>query len=196
MEAEMIRDTALRASGLLNEEVGGPSVMPYQPDGIWDSPYSGERWRNVMDKERFRRGLYVYWKRTAPYPSFMALDASSREACTVRRVRTNTPLQALALMNDKAYVEAARALAARTASVNGDAPRAAMAFRLCTGRTPKPEETQRLVKLANTMRARYRSNPDEAKKLLGASSRDLTEQAAWTMVGNVLLNLDETLTKE
>ena len=106
MEAEMIRDTALQASSLLNAKIGGPSVMPFQPKGIWDSPYNGEQWNEAKDKDRFRRGIYVFAKRTAMYPSFMSFDASSRETCTVRRIRTNSPLQALALLNDQAYLEA------------------------------------------------------------------------------------------
>ena len=113
MEAEMVRDSVLAASGLLSTKVGGPSVFPPQPDGIWDIPYSSEKWTPSEGEDRYRRGLYVFIRRSATYPSFMTFDATSREHTTVRRVRTNTPLQALTTLNDEAYFEAARALAAR-----------------------------------------------------------------------------------
>jgi hypothetical protein len=116
MEAEMIRDVSLAASGLLSRTVGGPSVFPPQPDGIWDNPYSNARWVTSTGEDRYRRGLYTFIRRTSPYPSLMTFDATSREVCTVRRVRTNTPLQALATMNDEAFFEAARALASRMLS--------------------------------------------------------------------------------
>jgi cytochrome c553 len=192
MEAEMIRDTALRAANVLDLKVGGPSVFPYQPDGIWDSPYSGERWMPSRDGDRYRRGLYTFWKRTSPYPSFMAFDATSREACTVRRTRTNTPLQALALLNDPATFDAAKALARRMMDEGGASPaeRLKFGFRACTGRRPQPAEVARLENLLKTTRQRFDKSPDAAKKLA-----ETPEQAAWTMVANVLLNLDETITK-
>lgn len=199
MEAEMIRDTALTASGLLSKKVGGPSVMPYQPDNIWDSPYSGEAWRVASGEDRYRRGLYVYWKRTAPFPSFMAFDSTSRETCTVRRIRTNTPLQALALLNDKAYMECAAALAASQTQVE-------TAFRACTGRKPTAAESSRLKGLLASLRGKYRKNPEAARKLVAAAAvaegpretlkrRNPEDAAAWIMLCNVLLNLDETITK-
>lgn len=178
MDAEMIRDVALQASGLLNNEVGGPSVYPPQPDGIWNSPYSGEAWREQKDESRYRRGLYIFWKRTAPYPSFMALDASSRETCTPRRIRTNTPLQALALMNDPAMLEAATALGAKMVMRKTDAERVREGFLRCTSRRPSPDEEARLLKLARSLRA-----------------KKLDEPAVWRLVANTLLNLDETITK-
>jgi hypothetical protein len=199
MEAEMIRDTALTASGLLSKKVGGPSVMPYQPDDIWDSPYSGEAWRVATGEDRYRRGLYVYWKRTAPFPSFMAFDSTSRETCTVRRIRTNTPLQALALLNDKAYMECAAALAASQGQVEA-------AFRACTGRMPTAAESSRLKSLLTSLRAKYRKDPAAARKLVASAAtaegpkaalkrRTPEDAAAWIMLCNVLLNLDETITK-
>ena len=109
----MVRDSVLAASGLLSRKIGGPSVFPPQPDGIWDIPYSNEKWTPSEGEDRYRRGLYMFIRRSAPYPSFMTFDATSREHCTVRRVRTNTPLQALTTLNDEAFFEAARALAAR-----------------------------------------------------------------------------------
>jgi hypothetical protein len=127
MEAEMIRDAVLSAAGLLSQKIGGPSVFPPQPDGIWDNPYSDAKWVISDGEDRYRRGLYTFIRRTSPYPSFMTFDAVSREFCTVRRVRTNTPLQALTMLNDEAFFEAARALAVRTAkeatAVAGTGPR-------------------------------------------------------------------------
>ena len=191
MEAEMIRDNALMAAGLLNLKMNGPSVMPYEPDGIWDSPYSDEKWTNAADSNRYRRGIYTFWKRTAPYPSFVALDATSRESCTVRRVLSNTPLQALDLLNDTAYVEAAQALARRMESAGAlPAARLGYGFRLCLVRAPKPPELARLESLYAKLKLDYDAKPEDAKKLAG--SPDL---AALTMVANVLLNLDETITK-
>jgi hypothetical protein len=190
MEAEMIRDTALQASSLLNPRIGGPSVMPFQPNGIWDSPYNGEQWMETKDKERFRRGIYVFAKRTAMYPSFMSFDASSRETCTVRRIRTNSPLQALALLNDQAYLEAARALGAKMLERGSLEQGLVYGFRAATSRKPSRDELTVLAKAYGNFRQKYFKHPDEAKKL-GKDERE----AAWTMIGNVLLNLDETITK-
>lgn len=190
MEAEMIRDAALTAAGLLNQKIGGPSVFPHQPEGIWNSPYNGEKWNQSKAENLYRRGLYTFWKRTSPYPSFMALDAPSREVCTARRERTNTPLQALALMNDDAYVEAAKTLAQRVSDETQPAARATKAFRLVTGRRPAAAEVSRLVKLARDLEAKYAKDPEAAKKLAGTPS-----EAAWTLVAMTILNLDEAITK-
>jgi hypothetical protein len=191
MEAEMIRDSALAASGLLDRRIGGPSVMPYQPDGVWDSPFSGERWQPSAGGDAFRRGLYTFIKRTAPYPNFMSFDATSRENCTATRIRTNTPLQALTLLNDLGMLEAAKGLAKRMLSVDGDArKRIEFGFRCCTSRTPATEETSRLGQLLDSLTSKYRSLGEESKKLA-----DTPEGAAWVMVANTLLNLDETITK-
>lgn len=195
LEAEAIRDAALRYGGLLNGKIGGPSVYPYQPEGTWNSPYSGEQWRTATGPDRYRRSLYTYWKRTAPYPIFMAFDATSREDCTVRRVRTNTPLQALALLNDEGLLEAARGLALRMAKAGpGDAARVRRGFQICTGRKPIPEEIERMGRLLTKLRARYANDLAAAGKVAGAATAT-TEDAVWTLVANVLLNLDETLTK-
>ncbi|MBX7133094.1 MAG: PSD1 and planctomycete cytochrome C domain-containing protein [Fimbriimonadaceae bacterium] len=190
MEAEMIRDSALAAAGLLNPKVGGPSVYPVQPDGIWDSPYSGERWMTAANEDRFRRGLYTFWKRTSPYPTFVALDAGSRETCVTRRIRTNTPLQALALLNDRAFLEAASGLANKMAEGRSDADKIRIGLRRVLSRYPSEKESARLVQLLLEMRKRYATNTGESKKL-GESP----ELAALTMVANVILNLDEALTK-
>src|SRR5262249_57417871 len=138
VEAEMVHDIALAASGLLSDTVGGPSVFPYQPEGIWDNPYNDDRWQMSEGADRHRRALYTFARRTAPYPGLSVFDAPSREFCTARRVRTNTPLQALTTLNDPLFFEAARALAARTLREAGATPeaRAAHAFRLGTARRP------------------------------------------------------------
>jgi hypothetical protein len=188
MEAEMIRDTVLAAGGILKEKVRGPSVMPYQPEGVWDTPYSGERWMTPTNGDQYRRGLYTFWKRTAPYASFMALDATSREECTVRRIRTNTPLQALALLNDQATFDAAKSLGAK---MKGPVDQALVyGFRAATSRRPTKVELARLQKLYANLKSRYERDPADAKKL--GSTPDL---AARIMVANALLNLDETVTK-
>lgn len=200
MEAEMIRDVALSVSGLLDPKIGGPSVMPYQPEGVWDSPFSGETWKVAEGAERHRRGVYVFWKRTAPYPSFMALDASSRETCTVRRIRTNTPLQALALMNDKVYVEAALAMAKNALRVSDERTRIRDVFLRCTGRAPTRQESDRLLALAAELRRKYAADKPSAEKLATSFGKhpqfEQYKLAAWTMVCSVVLNLDETLTKD
>jgi mono/diheme cytochrome c family protein len=190
MEAEMIRDNALAASGLLNPKVGGPSVYPQQPDGVWNSPYSGERWMTSKGADLYRRGLYTYWKRTSTYPTFVNFDASSRESCTVRRIRTNTPLQALNLLNDAAFLEAARALAI---NAKGSTPREKVidAFRRCTCRRPSAKELDRLEKLYLNLLKAYEADAKSAKQIAKTP-----ELAAMTMTANVILNLDETITRE
>jgi hypothetical protein len=209
LEAEMVRDTVLAASGLLSQKIGGPSVFPPQPDGIWDIPYSNEKWKPSQGEDRYRRGLYVFIRRSAAYPSFMTFDATSREHTTVRRVRTNTPLQALTALNDEAYFEAAQALAVRvlretpassrvTKPASTDA-RATYAFRLVATRTPKADELARIVASYSRQLERFRKDPEAAARTIkgyAVEGVDIAEQAAWTLVANALLNLDETVTKE
>lgn len=193
LEAEAIRDTALAAGGLLSDKIGGPSVFPPQPEGIWDLPYNDDQWEESGGEDRYRRGLYTFWRRTAPYPAFLTFDATSREFCTVRRARTNTPLQALTALNDPAFVEAARALAKRILKEAGpDArARAEYGFRLCVARRPNAGESGRLVEAYRKEVEFFQRRPEEAARLGGDP-----ELAAWTVLSNVLLNLDETLTKE
>jgi hypothetical protein len=201
VEAETLRDIALAASGLLSAKVGGPSVFPFQPEGIWDNPYSDDRWEESKGEDRYRRALYTFVRRTAPYPSLTVFDAPSREFCTARRVRTNTPLQALTTLNDPVFVQAARALAARAIKEAGpgEEARASRAFRLCTGRPPTPAELAPLLAFQAQQRARFEADGAAAQALLGGAGDDSgkpAEHAAWTLVANVLLSLDETLTKE
>jgi len=195
LEAEMIRDVALAASGLLSSKIGGPSVFPPQPEGIWDLPYNDDKWEESQGEDRHRRGVYTFIRRTAPYPSMLSFDSTSREICTVRRVRTNTPLQALTGLNDPAFFESAQALARRIASEGGSQPstRATLALRLCVARNPKPGELDRMLSWEQQERQFFEQHREDAKRMTGVDDPDL---AAWTMLSNVLLNLDETLTKE
>jgi hypothetical protein len=203
MDVEMVRDNALAVSGLLQRKLGGPSVFPYQPDGVWSNPYSNDKWVVSQNGDQFRRGLYTFWRRTAPYAAFMAFDAPSREVCTERRPRTNTPLQALATLNDKAFMEPAAALARRmmVEAPDADEGRAVLGFRLCVARLPRAQEVEQLLSLYQENLEKYQSDPKAAKALAGGvpssfKAEDITKLAAWTVVANVLLNLDETITKE
>jgi hypothetical protein len=228
LEAEMVRDTVLTASGLLSRKIGGPSVFPPQPEGIWDIPYSSEKWTPSEAGDRYRRGLYVFIRRSAAYPSLMTFDATSREHTIARRVRTNTPLQALTTLNDEAYFEAARALAARvlretpptagtqralgadlsagasakaeaSAKAAAEASRASYAFRLVATRTPEPAEVARIVASYTRQLERFRKDPEAAARTIkgyAVAGIAAPEQAAWTLVANALLNLDEALTKQ
>jgi hypothetical protein len=202
MEAEMIRDVTLAASGLLSRKIGGPSVFPYQPEGIWDLPYNDDSWVESKGEDRYRRGIYTFARRTAPYPSMLTFDAPSREFCTVRRVRTNTPLQALTTLNDPAFFAAAKALATRILTQGGADSRARVeyGFRLSVARKPSAAETDRLLTWLDREQQSFASRPADAAALArerpGAVAIGDAEFAAWTMLSNVLLNLDETLTKE
>ena len=203
LAVEVLRDQALAVSGLLSREVGGPSVMPPQPEGIWRATYSGDRWSTSQGADRHRRGLYTFWRRTAPYPSFTTFDAPSRELTCSRRPRTNTPLQALVLLNDPAFVECAVALGARAIAEGGESDdgRLAHAFRLCTARPPSPEELAVLREVLAAERERLAADPEAAEALLATAptlDRSLAEPAelaAFGLVGSVLLNLDETVTR-
>jgi hypothetical protein len=204
LRAELIRDTALAASGLLADKMHGPPVFPYQPAGVWNHiGRASNVWRSSSGEDAYRRGLYVYWRRTVPYPSFVNFDAPSREACTVKRSLTNTPLQALTLMNDPAYVEMAVALALRITTEPpadaSDAERVRHGFRLATSRRPSAEEVEILLNRRDAEAARYESDPAAAKTLLAkwALPVDLepSELAPWVHVASVMLNLDEAISR-
>ncbi|HLJ17385.1 MAG TPA: DUF1553 domain-containing protein [Bryobacteraceae bacterium] len=209
LPAEMIRDNALAVSGLLNTKMGGPGVYPYQPKGLWEDiaygdVYSAQHYVQSHGDDLYRRSMYIFWKRTSPPPALLTFDAPSREKCTARRGVTNTPLQALVLLNDPTYIESARMLAERTLRDGGhDAnQRIRYAFRLATERTPTPKEIQVLRGLEQQELTEYRANKTDAEKLLavGEAPRDTkldsSELAAWTTVASTILNLDETVTKE
>ena len=190
LSAEMVRDQALAASGLLSRKFGGPSVMPPQPGGVWKTTYSGEKWKNAIGPDRYRRGLYTYLKRTSPYPAMTTFDAGSGEVCQIRRVRTNTPLQALVTLNDTAFVEAAGALAKKMESLDGDLrSKLTYGFRTVLIRRPTDFEIDRLIDLHDSLK----DSLDQAA-LLKAAGRE-TGDVQLVAVANVLLNLDETMTK-
>jgi mono/diheme cytochrome c family protein len=204
LTAEMVRDQALFAAGLLSSKMFGPSVKPPQPNlGLTAAFGSRIDWETSSGEDRYRRGLYTTWRRSNPYPSMVMFDAPNREVCTVRRSQTNTPLQALVTLNDPVYVEAAQALARLTLQHGGASPesRAAWMFRRCLIRPPSTNEVQRLVALYRQVREQYATNPAQAQRLatdpLGPlpPGIDPVEAAAWTAVGNIVLNLDEIFLK-
>ncbi len=211
LQAEFIRDQALAISGLLNRKIGGQSVSPYQPPGLWEelmsradgANWSAQTYVQSHGADLYRRTMYTFWKRTCPPPTLATFDAPDRETCTTRRARTNTPLQALILLNDPTYVEASRKLAERMLTEGGKTPdeRVAFAFRLALARQPRASELVVLRKLLDKQLTTYQSDPAAALKLLsvGESSRDeklaVVELAAWTTIASVILNLDETVTK-
>ena len=209
LPAEMVRDGALAAAGLLNPKVGGPSVYPYQPSGLWKEMsiglwFSGQSYEMGSGEDLYRRSMYTVWRRTVPPPSLHAFDAPDREECTSRRARTNTPLQALVLMNDPTYVEAARVFAERIMSEGGSRPdeRIQYAYRRALARNASPEEAALLQELAVEQHRAFRNDEAAATALLGvgeAAAKTKTrsaELAAWTLVASTILNLDEAITKE
>lgn len=210
LQAEFIRDQALAVSGLLNDSIGGASVSPYQPPGLWEELASREDGKNWTAQtyiqshgpDLYRRTMYTFWKRTSPPPTLSTFDAPDRETCTVRRLRTNTPLQALILMNDPTYVEASRKLAERLLTeANSDKKRVELAFQLALSRAPARKEAAILLRIVETQLAVYRKDQQAAVQLLevGEAARnqklDAAQLAAWTVVANVILNLDETVSK-
>ena len=203
MSAEMIRDQSLALSGLLSPKMFGPPVRPPQPKlGLSAAFGSSTDWETSAGEDRYRRALYTQFRRSNPYPSMAAFDAPNREVCTVRRIRTNTPLQALVTLNDPVHLEAAQNLARQVVKWDGTlADRAARLFRRCTSRDPYPEELVRLTQLHETVRTRAAADLESAKLLasdpLGPipEGLDPVDLAAWTVVGNVILNLDEMLMK-
>ena len=205
LEAEFLRDQALSVAGLLVDLPGGPSVKPYQPEGIWGEVNinAGLKYDQDQGDKLYRRSLYTYWKRSSPIPNMILLDAPSRESCVVQRSRTNTPLQALVLLNDPQFVEAARAFAQRllTSGARDSAARIDLAYRLATGRKATAHEIAVLQGILAKEQARFASDEAQAKALLavGDSPRDETippvEHAAWTSAAQVILNLDETVSR-
>ena len=207
LDAEMIRDNALKSSGLLVEKIGGKSVKPYQPDGIWNAvAYSGSNTRHFKQEsgeKLYRRSMYTFLKRTAPAPMMSNFDAPNRETCTVRRERTNTPLQALQLMNDVQYLEASRHLATKALQTQGDNnDKIKKAFRKVTSRFPNKEELIIMSEVLQAHHKHFEANSNEAKELIAHGESevpkdiDSNELAAWTMLCSQLYNLDEAITKE
>jgi hypothetical protein len=202
LPAEMLRDNALMVSGLLVNKLGGPAVKPYQPEGLWKEK-SGKVYKRDQGEGSHRRSLYTYWKRTSPPPAMMTLDAAKRDVCQVKRQVTATPLQALVLLNDPQYVEAARALAERVLlelpGADVDA-RLANLFKRLTSRAPEPNELSVLRELLEEQRSYFEQEPDNATQFLAIgdhvpnASLDVVNLAAWSIVAEALLNFDETVT--
>ena len=204
LDAEAVRDQALAVSGLLAKKIGGPSVYPFQPEGLWRAAFNGQRsWATSEGEDRYRRGIYTFLRRTVPYPSMATFDAPSRETCTLRRLPTNTPLQAYVTMNDPVFVEAAQALGRRLIREGGENPtdRIRFGLKLLTGRTANDAQIATLLQLYHSELANYQTLIDDAVQLttrpLGPLpfGWDAAEAAAWTAVANVQLNLDAVLTR-
>ncbi len=204
LDAEMVRDNALAVSGLLSPKIGGPSVKPYQPAGYWSYlNFPVREWDNDKGENQYRRGLYTYWCRTFLQPSLAAFDAPTREECTAERTRSSTPLQALVLLDDPTYVEAARVFAEHILREGGATPeeRLNWAYRRALSRGVKPPERDLLTALYEKHKVEYAADKDAARKLVSAGQYavpkdlDVVELAAWTSVARVILNLDETITR-
>ncbi|MEQ8836993.1 MAG: DUF1553 domain-containing protein, partial [Lacipirellulaceae bacterium] len=209
LQAEFIRDSALQASGLLVRRIGGPSVNPYAPGDLWrevshyaSTPATAQAFVQDHGEKLYRRSLYTYWKRTSPPPNLATFDAPNRETCVIARQKTNTPLQALVLLNDVQFVEAALKLAERMLHHSKDeAVRIEWAFEEVLSRPPSPNEIAILMNLVQRETSRFRKDPRAAKKLLARGEASLDEElkpvelAAWTQVAAVMLNLSETITR-
>jgi hypothetical protein len=201
LEAEAVRDVALASSGLLDRKVGGPSVFPYQPDGVFAFTQSQRDWKPSAGTDRYRRGMYTFFWRSAPHPGLVAFDAPDANTTCTRRNRSNTPLQALTLLNDKAFFECAQFLASRVLhdAKGDDTERLKHAFRLCVSREPTTREAERLEALLSNLQGELAKVPAEAKKLapLNVPANVTPAQAAaWTLTARVILNLDEFITRE
>ena len=196
LDAEVLRDAALKSAGLLSEKLDGPSVFPPQPASVTtEGAYGSLAWNASTGEDRYRRSLYTYAKRTAPFAMYNTFDAPSGEACVARREVSNSPLQALTLLNDTVLMEAAQALGKLAVSHGGtDEARATLLFRRCLTRPPETEELTQLIAFAAKERKRFASNEAEATKLAG-DAKQAVERATWTAVARALLNLDETITR-
>jgi hypothetical protein len=200
VDGEIVRDIALAASGLLNPKVGGASVYPPAPAMLFLPPvsYGPKVWKEETGENRYRRGIYTFRYRSVPYPALQAFDTPNGDTSCVRRTRSNTPLQALTSLNEPLFVECAQALATKTLKEGGagDAERLAYAFRRCVGRAPSAKEQTVLLDFVKKQKERLGAAPDRIKELVGAKNDPTPEQAAWTAAARILLNLDETITRE
>jgi hypothetical protein len=196
LDAEMVRDATLVAAGLLNAKIGGPSVYPPQPEGVSEVAYGSFKWTPSTGEDRYRRGLYTYMKRTAPYAMFTTFDAPSGEACLARRETSNSPLQALTLLNDIVFVDAAQALGKTLASEPGSVEdRLRALFRRCLTRPPADAELAALAKFFAAQKQRFQHGELDAAKVSGNGGDDANERAAWTTVARAIFNLDEAITR-
>ncbi len=195
LSAEQVRDQGLAVSGLLSEKMFGPSVMPFQPDGIWHSPYNGSHWKRSSGEDQHRRALYTFWKRTAPYPAMISFDGVAREVCVSRRIRTNTPLQALVTLNDSAYVEMARHFAYRMKESNSSVEEQLRnGYHLALGLDISKEKLTILKDFYDSELKKLKGDSDSVHKISADPNGD-PETAALVVVANVILNLDEVITK-
>ena len=197
LEAELLRDATLTASGLLSPKIGGPSVFPPQPPGVTsEGTYGPLEWRVSEGEDRYRRGLYTFSKRTAPYAMFTTFDAPTGEVCVARREVSDTPLQALATLNDQVFVEASQALGRMMIARTGTTEeRAAYLFRRCVTRPPTQEERDLLVKYYTTQQDRFAKKELDAAIVAGKGDGDSSARAAWTVLARSLLNIDEAIVK-
>jgi len=197
LSAEQVRDQTLVVSGLISRKMYGPSVMPDQPKGIWSSPYNGAIWQPSVGEDQYRRGLYTFWKRSSPYPSFITFDATSREVCVARRLRTNTPLQALVSLNDPVYIAAAKELAKMMSQEKNISSKITLGYQRATGQAISQEKKAILEALYMDAIQDFQARPEEAASIAGALKDETTqiEVAALTIVANVIMNLDEFITK-
>jgi hypothetical protein len=200
LSGEQVRDQALAVSGLLKLKMYGPSVMPWQPEGIWMSPWSGQTWKMSQGDDLHRRAIYTYWKRTAPYPSMISFDGVGREVCTSRRIRTNTPLQALVTLNDSVFVEASRSFAYRMEreAVNKNDVRSKISkgYEIMLLKQIPPKKLSILQELYKNAYRKFSKDRNKAAKMMGKKEGTAPpEDAALTVVANAMLNLDELITK-
>jgi hypothetical protein len=198
LEAEMIRDSVLQVSGLLSSKMGGPSVFPPQPASVTtEGVYGALAWKVSPGEDRYRRGMYTFLKRSIPYAMFATFDGVTGETCQARREISNTPLQALTMMNDFVVVETAQALGKSFAGAPGEvSERAAQLFQRCLSRSPTPEELAALADFHERQLVRLQSGKLDAKAIAGNADGDVVERAAWTLTARAVLNLDEMITKE
>jgi hypothetical protein len=197
LTAEQIRDQSLAVSGLLSKKMFGPSVMPDQPEGVWQTVYSGMEWKLSAGEDRFRRGVYTYMRRTSPYPNMLTFDAPSREFCVTRRIRTNTPLQALAVLNDTVTTQVSVALAKRMILEGGANLHSQISkgYELALVRSPKQETINKLIDFYNKASGFYAENSKKAVDLTGTKDK-AAQLAPLSLVASVIINQDEFLTKE
>jgi hypothetical protein len=196
LTAEQVRDQALAVAGLLSKKMYGRSVMPYQPEGIWQSVWNGAKWKQSEGEDQYRRAVYTFMKRTSPYPSMMMFDGSSREVCLSRRIRTNTPLQALVTLNDPVFVEAAQGFAQRMMAAGNTAEaRISSGYEILTFRDISPGRLKIFSGLYADALKEYEADAKAAEKLLNGKKGG-PALAALTVVANAMLNLDEVVTRE
>jgi len=198
LSAEQVRDQALMISGLLSKKMYGPGIMPYQPKGIWSSPYGSEQWVLSKGEDQYRRAIYIYWKRTAAYPSMMTFDATTREVCSAKRIRTNTPLQALVMLNDSTYLEMARYFAYRLKKESGSniQEQIKKGYEQAAGHPINEKNLLVLMNLYETALAKFKKDKDKTCEMIGMNNEhNNPETAALVVVTNAILNLDEVIMK-